>query len=83
MTETKFIEINQIMSLIKLTTEQKRFYIDKLETTFSWKKLFLRGDLSLPDLVEETGIQLYILSHIINSEIKLNFKDYINLMRIQ
>jgi hypothetical protein len=70
------------MSLINLTTEQKRFYLDKIETTFSEKKLFLRGDFSLPDLVEETGIQLYILSYIINSEIKLNFKDYVNLMRV-
>lgn len=32
--------------------------------------------------MEATGIQLYILSYIINSEIKLNFKEYINLMRI-
>lgn len=71
------------MGLINLTAQQKGFYLEELKSALSSKKLFLNVDFSLPDLAKETGIQLYILSHIINSEFNLNFKDYINLMRIE
>lgn len=54
----------------------------KVEITLVSKKLFLKSDLSLPYLAEETGIDLHTLSHLINSETNQNFKNYINLMRI-
>lgn len=71
------------MGLVNLTERQKGVYLEELKNEISSKKLFLKADFSLPDLAEVTGIQLYILSHIINSELNLNFKDYINLMRIE
>lgn len=70
------------MNFKNLTQSQKQVYLTKVEITLLSKKLFLRCDLSLPDLAEETGIQLHTLSHLINSEMNQNFRDYINLMRI-
>ncbi len=70
------------MDFKKLTQSQKQVYMAKIEITLVSKKLFLRCDLSLPDLAQDTGIDLHTLSHLINSETNQNFKNYINLMRI-
>ncbi|UUF12554.1 MULTISPECIES: helix-turn-helix domain-containing protein [Flavobacterium] len=70
------------MNFKKLTLGQKQVYLTKIESTLVSKKLFLKSDLSLPDLAQETGIQLHTLSHLINSQTSQNFRDYINLMRI-
>jgi methylphosphotriester-DNA--protein-cysteine methyltransferase len=70
------------MGYEKLTSEEKQFYTTKLENILSSKKLFLNINLSLLDLVEETGIQLHIISFIVNNEFNLHFKDYINMKRI-
>jgi AraC-like DNA-binding protein len=65
-----------------MTQSQKQVYMAKIEITLLSKKLFLKSDLSLSDLAQETGIQLHTLSHLINSQTNQNFKNYINLMRI-
>lgn len=71
------------MSFEKLTTQEKQFYFSKIESIILSKKLFLKFNFSLPELVQETGMQLHMVSYLINFEIKHNFNDYINLMRIE
>lgn len=67
----------------KRSSESKQFYFAKLERILIAKKLYLKTDFSMPDLANETGIKLYIISYVINSQMNYNFNDYINLMRIQ
>lgn len=67
----------------KQSSESRQFYFAKLEHVLISKKLYLKRDFSMPDLADETGIQLYIISYVVNSQVNYNFKDYINLMRIE
>ena len=71
------------MNFDKLTTHEKQFYFAKIESVIASKKLFLKFNFSLPELVQETDMQLHLISHLINLEIKHHFNDYINLMRIE
>lgn len=71
------------MSLKKLETEKKQFYLTKIESTISLKKLYLKSDFTLQKLAKETEIQLNFLSYLINSEINCHFRDYVNLKRIE
>ncbi|MFB3389812.1 helix-turn-helix domain-containing protein [Flavobacterium sp. LAR06] len=70
------------MGFEKLTSKEKHFYLAKLENILISGKLFLKNDFALPDLAKETGIQLHTISYLVNSQINLHFKDYINLKRI-
>lgn len=70
------------MNFKKLTQNEKKTYLTKVESTLVAKKLFLKCDFSLPDLAQETGLELHTLSYLINSETNHNFKNYINFMRI-
>ncbi|MDY0989371.1 helix-turn-helix domain-containing protein [Flavobacterium sp. CFBP9031] len=70
------------MGFEKLTPKEKRQGMAKIENILASRKLFLKKDFCMPDLAKETGIQLYVISYLINSERNLNFKDYINLKRI-
>ncbi|MEG2101002.1 MAG: helix-turn-helix domain-containing protein, partial [Flavobacterium sp.] len=60
-----------------------QIYITKLESIFDSKKLFLKKDLVIRDVADETGISVNNLSNLINSEFNLHFQDYINLKRIE
>lgn len=80
----KTIETKAALPLIKeLTTDKKIVYLDKLENIFAIKKLFLRKDLVIRDIADETGISVHHLSNLINSEFNLHFQDYVNLKRIE
>jgi AraC-like DNA-binding protein len=71
------------MAYEKLTLKEKQFYLEKFESILVSKKLFLQKDFSLPELAIESGIPLHVISYLLNSEINLHFKDYINLKRIE
>ncbi|MFB3390104.1 helix-turn-helix domain-containing protein [Flavobacterium sp. LAR06] len=71
------------MKYEKLTSNEKQFYIAKIESIVHSKKLFLQRDFSLPKLAEEISIPLHTISYIVNSELNLHFSDYINLKRIE
>ena len=72
-----------ILPVVKdLTTEKKEEYLLKLESVFTSKKLFLKRDLVIRDISDETGISVHHLSSLINSELNLHFQDYVNLKRI-
>lgn len=71
------------MNFEKLTSQEKEFYLTKVKSILASKKLFLKTDFSLPELAQETGIQLHMISYLVNSEINVHFNDYINLMRIE
>lgn len=72
------------LPLVKELTEDKKIaYLEKLEDIFSTKKLFLRKDLVIRDIADETGISVHHLSNLINSEFSLHFQDYVNLKRIE
>lgn len=74
---------NALPMVKELTPEKKELYISKLENIFASKKLFLKKDLVIRDIAEETGITVNNLSSLINSEFNLHFQDYINLKRIE
>ncbi|WP_316636100.1 helix-turn-helix domain-containing protein [uncultured Flavobacterium sp.] len=77
-------EIKIILPIVKeLTTEKKELYLTKLEGIFVSKKLFLKKDLVIRDISDETEISVHHLSNLINSEFNLHFQDYVNLKRIE
>ncbi len=71
------------MGYEKLTSKEKQFYLEKIESILGSKKLFVKNDFSLPRLAEQTGISLHLISYLVNSEMNLHFTEYINLMRIE
>lgn len=80
-TEAK--ENKTLLPVVKdLTAEKKEEYLLKLENVFTSKKLFLKKDLVIRDISDETGISVHHLSNLINSELNLHFQDYVNLKRI-
>lgn len=80
----KTSETKNTLPLIKeLTSEKKELYLTKLENTFASKELFLKKDLVIRDLSDETGISVHHLSNLINSQFNLHFQDYVNLKRIE
>jgi AraC-like DNA-binding protein len=77
-------ETKSTLPLIKeLSPEKKEFYLTELEKAFASKELFLKKDLVIRDLSDETGISVHHLSNLINSEFNLHFQDYVNLKRIE
>ncbi len=74
---------NSLPVVKELTTEKKQLYLAKLENIFAAKELFLKKDLVIRDIAEETGISVHHLSNLINSEFNLHFQDYVNLKRIE
>lgn len=72
------------LPLVKeLTPEKKLLYLTKLENIFSSKELFLKKDLVIRDIADETGMSVHHISNLINSEFNLHFQDYVNLKRIE
>lgn len=72
------------LPLVKeLTPEKKELYLTQLEGIFEEKKLFLKKDLVIRDIADETGISVHHISNLINSEFSLHFQDYVNLKRIE
>lgn len=74
---------NSLSGIKELTQEKKQVYLAKLDLIFVSKKLYLKKDLVIRDIAEETGITVNNLSSLINSEFNLHFQDYINLKRIE
>lgn len=74
---------NNLPLVKELTSEKKKQYLAKLENIFATKELFLKKDLVIRDIAEETGISVHHLSNLINSEFNLHFQDYVNLKRIE
>ena len=74
---------NSLPVVKELTSEKKQQYLAKLENIFATKELFLKKDLVIRDIAEETGISVHHLSNLINSEFNLHFQDYVNLKRIE
>lgn len=72
------------LPLVKeLTPEKKLQYLNQLESIFTSKELFLKKDLVIRDIADETGISVHHISNLINSEFNLHFQDYVNLKRIE
>lgn len=69
--------------IFKISSKKRQLYLDKLESSLAGKKLFLKHDFSMPELAEQTGIPLHIISYVVNSELNFRFTDYINLKRIE
>ncbi|MCV9927957.1 helix-turn-helix domain-containing protein [Flavobacterium sp. LS1R49] len=80
----KIEEVKDTLPIISMLTEDKKIdYLITLERAFLSKKLFLKKNLVIRDLSDETGIPVHHLSSIINSEYNLHFQDYVNLKRIE
>jgi len=77
-------ESNSAFPLVKeLAAEKKELYLKQLENIFLVKRLFLKKDLVIRDIADETGISVHHISNLINSEFSLHFQDYVNLKRIE
>ncbi|MFH6955983.1 helix-turn-helix domain-containing protein [Flavobacterium aquidurense] len=77
-------ENKTVLPLVKeLTPEKKLLYLNKLECIFASKELFLKKDLVIRDIADETGISVHHISNLINSEFNLHFQDYVNIKRIE
>lgn len=77
-------ENKNVLPLVKeLTPEKKLLYLNKLESIFASKELFLKKDLVIRDIADETGISVHHISNLINSEFNLHFQDYVNIKRIE
>ncbi|WP_244860251.1 helix-turn-helix domain-containing protein [Flavobacterium psychroterrae] len=75
---------SKTLPLVKeLTPEKKSLYLHKLDSLFASKELFLKKDLVIRDISDETGISVHHISNLINSEFNLHFQDYVNLKRIE
>ena len=80
----KTAESKTALPLVKeLTAEKKLLYLNKLESIFVSKELFLKKDLVIRDIADETEISVHHISNLINSEFNLHFQDYVNLKRIE
>ncbi|KFF19418.1 helix-turn-helix domain-containing protein [Flavobacterium hydatis] len=80
----KVEEVKDSLPILSLLTDEKKIaYLITLEKAFLSKKLFLKKNLVIRDLSEETGIPVHHLSSLINSEYNLHFQDYVNLKRIE
>jgi len=80
----KKIENKTVLPIVKeLTPEKKLLYLNKLESIFESKELFLKKDLVIRDIADETGMSVHHISNLINSEFNLHFQDYVNLKRIE
>ncbi len=77
-------ESKNTLPIVKdLTVEKKQQYLMQLEEIFASRELFLKKDLVIRDIADETGISVHHLSNLINSEFNLHFQDYVNLKRIE
>jgi AraC-like DNA-binding protein len=75
---------SKTLPLVKeLTPEKKFLYLNKLDSIFASKELFLKKDLVIRDIADESGISVHHISNLINSEFNLHFQDYVNLKRIE
>lgn len=84
MTVININESKSTLPLVKeLSPEKKLLYLNKLENIFVAKKLFLKKDLVIRDIANETGISVHHISNLINSEFNLHFQDYVNQKRIE
>lgn len=80
----KMKENKSAIPLVKeLTADKKQLFLIQLENIFSAKELFLKKDLVIRDISDETGISVHHISNLINSEYNLHFQDYVNLKRIE
>lgn len=71
------------LTVKEISTVKKQVYLSQLEDIFKTKKLFLKKDLIIRDLADETGISVHELSMLINSEFNVHFQDFINIKRIE
>ncbi len=77
-------ESKNTLPIVKdLTVEKKQQYLMQLEEIFASRELFLKKDLVIRDIADETGISVHHLSNLINSEFNLHFQDYVNLKRVE
>ncbi len=53
------------MNFDQLTSQDKQFHFAKVESILASKQLFLKFKFSLPELAQEAGMQLHMVSYLI------------------
>ncbi|MDQ6530957.1 helix-turn-helix domain-containing protein [Flavobacterium sp. LHD-85] len=81
--ETKTRTISMIKNESDLGFEKQFNCLLRLENIFINEKMFLKKDLQISDVTIKMGLSVNQLSNMINSELNMNFRDYVNLMRIE
>ncbi len=67
----------------RLSAEEGRIYVDRLEKMITENKPHLRPDITLPKLADQLGIPGYRLSQVINQHYQQSFSDWINTQRVE
>lgn len=66
-----------------LTLDDRKGMLTKLERVIREDKPYFDPDLTLSQLAQQSGIPIHHLSQILNTDIKQNFYNYINSLRIE
>jgi len=66
-----------------LTSDDKQEMLAKLERVIKEEKPYFKPDLTLNQLAEQCEIPVHHLSQILNTDIKLNFYNYISKLRVE
>ncbi len=66
-----------------LTDDQLNHYYNELDSVIKSKNLFLKSDLSLNDLSNETNIDIEDIKEVLNRKLDSNFFDFILNYKIQ
>jgi AraC-like DNA-binding protein len=67
----------------QLDEEQKSAYLDALRSHFEGEKPYLKQDLTLREVSQQTGIPYRYVSQVVNEKLKLHFMDFVNGYRIE
>jgi len=66
-----------------LTEAQRRIILERLEQVMAGEKPFLKPDFSLPDLAQQVGTSVHVLSHVINSGLGKSFFEMTAVYRVE
>lgn len=86
----RYAELVESGSLIRkkyeksvLSSEEAEQISQRLQDLMAAKKLYLNGDLSLPDLAQKLVVSTHHLSQILNEKMGKSFFEYINGLRVE
>jgi AraC-like DNA-binding protein len=74
---------SQLASKNSISLEDNYRYKKIIETLFVEKKVFLKTEYSLDDLVRDAGIPRYTISSFINREYNTGFREFLNTYRVE
>lgn len=74
---------NRYRPAVLFSEEKREEYLLVLETLMLQKRPYLIKRYTIQDMTEDTGIPIFHLSYLINSQFNMNFQNFINLKRVE